>query len=82
MTTKKEIIAQLKSDFPTLKTGDDENGYIDLPIDEYEATISSWADVELAKIAAEAEAEAKAIAKAALLERLGITADEASLLLA
>lgn len=32
--------------------------------------------------AAQAEAEAKATAKAALLERLGITADEAALLLA
>jgi hypothetical protein len=37
---------------------------------------------ELTRIAAEkAEAEAKAVEKAALLERLGITADEAKLLL-
>lgn len=35
-----------------------------------------------AALAEKAEADAKAIAKAALLERLGITAEEASLLLA
>jgi hypothetical protein len=35
-----------------------------------------------ADLARQAEAEAKATAKAALLERLGITADEAKLLLA
>ena len=46
----------------------------------------SNAEIEAAKIAfkaaREAEAEAKAQAKAELLERLGITADEAKLLLA
>jgi hypothetical protein len=79
--TKEELITQFKSDYPTLKTGDDENGYINLSAKEYEEIISSWADVELAKIEAIAEAEANAIAKAALLDRLAITADEAKLLL-
>jgi hypothetical protein len=37
---------------------------------------------EAEAIAAQAEAEAKATARAELLERLGITADEAALLLA
>ena len=37
---------------------------------------------ETQRLAAKAEAEAKAAAKAALLERLGITEDEAKLLLA
>ena len=36
---------------------------------------------QAAQIAKQTEAEAKATAKAALLERLGITADEAALLL-
>ena len=52
-------------------------------------TIRDATDVEIADIAAreleetnrKAEAEAKATAKAALLERLGITQDEANLLL-
>jgi hypothetical protein len=41
---------------------------------EYEAN-------QAAELAAQAEAEAKAIAKTALLDRLGITAEEATLLL-
>jgi hypothetical protein len=41
---------------------------------EYQARLAETATKE-------AEAQAKAIAKAALLERLGITADEAALLL-
>jgi hypothetical protein len=37
--------------------------------------------IAAAELAKQADAEAKAIAKAALLEKLGITADEAALLL-
>ena len=55
---------------------------------EIELTAEEIADQEAAQKAAEAErkaqeviAEAKATAKAALLDRLGITAEEASLLL-
>lgn len=81
MTTKTEIIKQLKSEYPTLKSGDDERGYEDLSADDYEATIAKWADNLLADNA-KAEAEAKAEAdKAALLAKLGINADEAKLLL-
>jgi len=39
-------------------------------------------ETKASAVAEKTEAEAKAIAKAALLERLGITAEEASLLLA
>ena len=81
MTTKAEMIKQLKSEYPTLKSGDDERGYEDLSTADYEATISKWADSLLADNA-KAEAEAKAATdKAALLAKLGITADEAKLLL-
>jgi hypothetical protein len=81
MTTKAEFISQFKTQYPTLKTGDEENGYTDLDAAEYEATISAWADNLLAK-EAEAVLEAKAASdKAALLKRLGLTADEATLLL-
>jgi hypothetical protein len=47
----------------------------DEEIAEYEARKAKFAEIK-------AEAELKAQAKAALLERLGITADEAKLLLA
>ena len=78
MTTKAQIVTKLKTEYPTLKIGDDERGYTDLSEAEYEATISQWADNELAS---ETEATAKAADKAALLAKLGITADEAALLL-
>ena len=82
MTTKQEMINQLKLEFPTLRVGNDDDGYFNLSVEEYEATIAQWADAKLERLAREAEAEAKATQKAALLERLGITEDEARLLLA
>jgi hypothetical protein len=78
MTTKAQIVTKLKAEYPSLKVGDDERGYTDLSEAEYEATISQWADNQLAS---EAEATAKATDKAALLAKLGITEDEAKLLL-
>jgi hypothetical protein len=78
---KSQIIQQLKSEYPTLTKGVND-AIIQLDATEYEATIDAWADGKLAKLAEEAEAKAKAQAKAELLERLGITADEAKLLLA
>ena len=63
------------------RSGDDERGYEDLSAADYEATIAGWADNQLADEArAEAETQA-ATDKAALLAKLGITADEAKLLL-
>jgi hypothetical protein len=54
----------------------------DLTADELQAQADSAAQAEADRLAAEAEAAEKATAKAALLKRLGITADEAALLLA
>jgi len=82
MTTKKQMIDLLKAEFPTLQVGDEDNGYTELSAEDYEATISEWTDVRLAKETIALEAQAQAQAKAELLERLGITADEAKLLLA
>ena len=48
---------------------------------ELEAESLRLEQAEIKKLAEEAEAQAKAQAKAALLDRLGITADEAKLLL-
>lgn len=78
MTTKAEKIAALKTQYPTLRVGSDETGYTDLNADEYEAIISEWADTILAK---EAQLAQEAAEKQALLDKLGITADEAKLLL-
>ena len=80
MTTKKQMIDLLKIEFPTLQVGDEDNGYTELSVEDYETTIAEWADVRLAKEAQALEVEAKAEAKLALLEKLGITEDEAKLL--
>lgn len=82
MKTKEQIIDLLKTEFPSLRVGNDQDGYVELSADEYEAQIAEWADVRLEKQNQEIEAENKAQAKTALLDRLGISEDEAQLLLA
>ncbi len=81
MTTKQQMIEIIKAENPTLRLGDEENGYTELTGADYDAVISEWADARLLKEAQLAEAEAKAAQKQAVLDRLGITADEAKLLL-
>ncbi len=80
MTTKAELIAQCKAENPTMTaTINDEQ--IELTQAEYEKAASDWADMRLVHIAQEAEALKAEADKAALLAKLGITADEAKLLL-
>ena len=80
MTTKAELIAQCKAENPTMTaTINDEQ--IELNAAEYEKACSDWADMRLVHIAQEAEELKAANDKAALLAKLGITADEAKLLL-
>jgi len=83
MTTKAEIIASLKAQYPTLKVGTDENGYTDLDSAEYETTISDWADIQLAnekevadQLAAEQEVLAAKASRDAKLAKMGFTAAE------
>jgi hypothetical protein len=52
-----------------------------LTADEIAANEATQAKAEADRVTAEAEAATKATAKAALLDKLGITADEAALLL-
>lgn len=75
------MIEIIKAENPTLKVGDEENGYTELIGKDYDAIISEWANARLAKEQAKAEAEAKAQAKAQLLAQLGITEEQAKLLL-
>jgi|688.fasta_scaffold634361_2 hypothetical protein len=79
-----DYISQLKKDYPTLERGEDD-AVITLSDSEYNQKITEWANNLLleeeeksAKKAAALQAEAD---KAALLAKLGITADEAKLLL-
>lgn len=79
MTTLNEMIEIIKAENPNgLRMGDDDSGYTDLSAAEYEAQIAEWAANRLEKETKLAEAEA---AREALLAKLGITADEAKLLL-
>ena len=81
MTTKANLIETLKKDYPTLRSGSEENGYVELSTEEYNATIEEWADNKLIELNEIAAKENKATAKAALLARLGITEEEANLLI-
>ena len=80
-----EIKAELESQYPTLRRGSDETGYEELNESEYQLTIQSWAQTLLTKEIAAAEKKAAeeeaTIKRQALLDKLGITADEAKLLL-
>ena len=77
MTTKAELITQFKADYPTL-TEQVNDIVTELNATEYEATIERWADNQLAS---KAKALKDATDKAALLAKLGISADEVKLLL-
>jgi hypothetical protein len=81
MKTKSQIIKDLKLAYPVIKDGNDTQGYVELSDVEYEARIAIWADNELEVLTAQAEAEAKAAQRQALLTRLGITEEEARILL-
>jgi hypothetical protein len=79
--TKEQFIAEYKTQFPTIKVGSEQLGYTFLEGQEYETTIDGWADDALLKQEAEASVARAATDKAALLNKLGITAEEAQLLL-
>jgi len=81
MTTKEQKITALKAEFPSIRVGSDEIGYTELVGKDYDDLIAEWADNAIAKEQAGINQDAKEAARLAILEKLGITADEASLLL-
>jgi hypothetical protein len=77
---KSEKIAALKLKYLTINKN--VNGeVIELDAEEYAETIARWADAELAQEAEIAKEQSDATAKAALLAQLGITEEQAKLLL-
>lgn len=77
--TLEEIKANLKLEYPTLRTGSDEVGYTEMTDAQYEETINEWAKnlyAEELKKQAEAEAQAKREAALAKLEALGLDEDD------
>ena len=77
MKIKSELIAAYKVEHPKLFRGEDAE-LIELTEKEYFAELERWADNEIAEEAAILKVESE---KAALLAKLGITSDEAKLLL-
>ena len=77
--TAAQIKARLKSEFPNLRTGNEEAGYTELSDEAYDAKIEEWTSAHLAKIknkkAEIAKAEAKTAAEAKLAA-LGLTTED------
>jgi len=66
MASKEEMIEIIKAENPTLRVGDEDNGYTELTGADYDVVISEWADARIEKeIKIAAEAEAKAAEEAA-----------------
>lgn len=73
---KNEIIEQLKAEYPTLRTGDEESGYVELSAEDYEKTISQWAENFLASEAEILAAENAKASAQAKLAALGLNVDD------
>lgn len=80
MKTKEELIAQCKAENPIMiQTINDIQR--ELPEDEYNDAAEKWAEAELLRLEQLEIFEQAQADRAALLERLGITEEEARLLL-
>ena len=73
-------INSLKSEFPSIRVGSEETGYTELIGKDYDDQIAKWAENVIAQEQAEIDQSAKVVARLAILEKLGITAEEAALL--
>ena len=80
MTKLSDKIKAFKVQYPTLTKGVNDQ-VVELTSEEYEATIAEWAQNELNAEATKAEKQILIEQKAALLSRLGLTSEEAILLL-
>ena len=80
MKTKEEFIAECKATNPTMTqiiNGEE----VILNAEKYEEAVVAWADSQMVIQDFEADKVAKEAIKTELLDRLGITAEEAALLL-
>jgi len=76
--TKEQIITQLKKDHPQIKIGSEEQGYQVLESADYDQMIEIWANDLFERLQKE---QALLESRQALLNKLGITIDEAKLLI-
>ena len=80
MTQLSDKITALKAQYPTLTKGVN-NQVFELTSEEYDLTIARWAQNELDAEAELIQKQALRTQKEALLAKLGLTSDEAVLLL-
>lgn len=73
--TEEELIAELKLKNPKLTYGVNDEVF-EMSVDEYEATIKSWAAAAFEKQQKKAEAETLRQAKISAYEKLGLSAEE------
>ena len=75
------MIKIIKAENPTLRVGDEDNGYTELSIEEYESQIAEWAGARLAKEQAKTDSEALLQSKISAYKKLGLTEAEIEALL-
>ena len=80
MTTKADLIAQIKAENPTM-VATINDAEIELTPTEYEKACNDWADMRFGQIQLEQAALKAKADKEALLAKFGLSADEAKLLL-
>lgn len=79
--TKNDLIKQAKLENPAPLFKVENDVTIELTLEEYDEAINNWAEMRLAQIKLENELAEKEIQRNALLSKLGITQEEAKLLL-
>ena len=80
MTTKTQFATKAKADNPKPQYKTINGAQIELTDEEYETSIEALATMLFEQQAAQVEAQNKAAAKQAVLDKLGLTADEAAAL--
>jgi hypothetical protein len=78
--TLEAIKEELRNVFPVFIKGSEETGYEEFSSTEYEEMINSYAQEKYTEYVKEQEEAEKLIQKNAILERLGLSAQEAEIL--
>jgi hypothetical protein len=73
--TKEQLVAQLKLEYPVLTYGINEEVF-EMTADQYEQTISDWADARISKAQAKADVEQAKIEAESKLAALGLTTND------
>jgi hypothetical protein len=78
--TKEQLIVELKKEYSTLTYGINDEVF-EMSDQQYEETISSWADARIAKEQLKLEKETARLVKVSAYQKLGLTEEEIKALL-